>query len=57
MVDYEISKNQFKKKNVRLEIGKKIWFASLSDPGIMKVRIKKIKRDIVTVTPCDPFKK
>ena len=55
MSTYEILKKEFKKKNVNPKIGKKVLFLSFSDAGIMKAKIKKIKKDKVIVEPCDPF--
>jgi len=53
MTDYEISKEQFKKKNIQPKVGKKVLFISFTDPGIMKVKIKKTKKKSVLVKPCE----
>jgi len=54
MTDYKLSIKQFEKKGIKPKLGDKVLFASFSDSGIGYVEVKKISKDGVIVTPCEP---
>jgi hypothetical protein len=54
MIEYEVSKHQFAKKRIKPAVGKKVLFAAFSDPGIMYVKIKKVRKNSIVVSPCEP---
>jgi len=52
MTDYEISLKQLKKAGIKPKVGKKALFLSFSECGLMRVKIKKVKKETVLLTPC-----